>query len=153
MEATVLGTGRAFRTTAGLWTLRQDGDAATVDRELVETGPPLDARLNDLLRQLVVVVLPDRLQLERALLGERHRRERQLVGLRHRPEVEVVLGVDARRHVDVELKHLEKQPLQLVPGTGQSNQSFDRKEKNNCTIRPSFNSDHLRIVSGKPKRQ
>ena len=116
-------------TSANLWTLRQDGDAATVHRELVQTRPPLDARLNDLLRQLVVVVLADRLQLERTLLRQRHRRERHLVGLRHRPKVEVVLGVDARRHVDVELQHLEKQPLQLVPGKHKIFSSFCIAEK------------------------
>ena len=36
-------------------------------------------------------------------------------------QVEVILGVDARGHVDVELQHLEELTLQFVPGCLEKN--------------------------------
>jgi hypothetical protein len=66
--------------------------------------------------QFVLIVLSHGLQLKGALLGQRHGREGHFVGLGHCSEVEVILGVDARRDVDVELKHLEEEAFQFVPG-------------------------------------
>lgn len=47
--------------------------------------------------------------------AERLQGEAEVVGLRKRAQVEVILGVDAGRHVDVELQQLQKLALQLVP--------------------------------------
>ena len=102
--------------------LRQDGHALPLvarARHLVHGGPALQRRglLHHVLRELVLALLRHGLQLERALAGERLGREGQVVGLGQRAEVEVVLGVHARGHVDVELEELEELALKLVPVT------------------------------------
>ena len=58
------------------------------------------------------------LQLQGLLPAERLQGEAEAVGLGHGAQVEVVLGVDAGRHVDVELQQLQEVPLQLVPVRG-----------------------------------
>lgn len=50
------------------------------------------------------------------LPAERLQGEAEVVRLWERSQVKVVLGIDAGRHVDVELQQLQKLSLQFVPG-------------------------------------
>ena len=64
---------------------------------------------------LILVSEAHGLQLLRPLLGERLRGEGEVVGLGESAQVEVVLCVNRRGDVDVELQHLQELPFQLVP--------------------------------------
>ena len=56
------------------------------------------------------------LQFDGSVLAERLRGEGQVVCVREGAKVKVIFGVDARRHVDVELEGLQELTLQLIPG-------------------------------------
>lgn len=55
------------------------------------------------------------LQLLGLVPAEGFQGETEVVGLSHGAQVEVILGVDAGRHVDVELQQLQELTLQLIP--------------------------------------
>ena len=97
--------------------LRQDGDAAARDVDVVHAGRALEVGTQQVGGQFVLADARHGLEFGRLVFGERLGRKVHVVGLGQRPQVEVVLGVHRRRDVDVELQHLQKVPLQLVPAT------------------------------------
>lgn len=47
--------------------------------------------------------------------AERLQGEAEVIGLSKRAQVKVILGVDAGRHVDIELQQFQELTLQLIP--------------------------------------